>query len=607
MNIIGINPRNNSSACLVINGKLIAAVEEKRFPGVIQNNSFPVQALKYCLEAGQVKLHDIDIIAVSYLPWHWALPSPVTLKQIALHPLRLLYKIRYHLKNRSVQHWWQTVSLPLQLPGLLGLDWDKKNMHFKVKYFDHHLCHAASAFYPSTFYKSAILIMDGYGNGKTISLAYGSETGIEPLVTVFKPHSLGQWFAAFTSFLGLRPGCDEDRVIGLAPYGDALYSDWFSQMFFRLDSGNLVIDTPLFDYYQAQAGCFPSRTRRFLGEVRDPLSPLEKHHMDIAASLQAVLEQVTLQITKNLSLRTSIKSLCLGGGLALNESLNRRILDDSDFDYLFVQPAAGNEGTALGAALNAYWSEPGNDKKREILYHNYYGPHFSNDSIHESIKKKGLKNTHYPGVTISEKVAGLVAQGKIVGWFQDRMEFGPHGLGNRSILADPRRFHLKKKINELIKDQDEFQPLPAATLIEAVPRYFEKIAGIHFGNHIVRIHPYARELIPAVVHINDMTRLYAVSREVNPQFYGLIQHFYSLTQIPVIINSTFDTANHPMVCTPEQAIECYLRTRIDALAIGEFLLAKENTMLHPPKPTRPIRLPLTLAHKKKTHRPFLKR
>lgn len=570
MNVLGLNTMENASASLAISGGIVAAAEEERFTRVKHQEGVPLHAIKYCLQEGGITLSDIDIVALNWQPWKLARRILHVLQFGLTSPRHFFAKVKRGTQQVAGNEWMRMLSLPRQLPKLLGED--AKTCHYRFKYIDHHYCHAASAFYPSPYSSAAILTIDGAGESACITYNRGDGVEISRLGMIGLPHSLGHLYSAATAFLGFRPCSGEGKVMGLAPYGEDNYSHCFEQMLTLEDKGKISIDFRNLDYHLARTGVFTKSTIRTFGKPREEEGPMEKRHQDIAASLQKNLEKAALHLAEHLFRVTGEESLCLAGGVALNACMNDYLEKASPFHHVFIQPAANDAGTALGAALAA--APPTTVLDRQKMHHTYLGPQYSRQIIEEAIADKGLKPYQCP--RIHQTAAQLLAKGKIVGWFKGRMEFGPRALGNRSILADPRKAEMKDILNHQVKHREAFRPFAPAVLAEKAAEYFQVNDQEPFMTKVAGVHPQVRQSIPAVVHVDGTARLQTVSREDNPVFYGLIEKFYQLTHIPILLNTSFNIRGEPIVCTPADAIACYLGTGMDALVIDDFLLTKKN-------------------------------
>lgn len=572
MNVLGLNTMENASAALVMDGRIVAAAEEERFTRAKHQEGVPVNGIKYCLEAGGISLAEVDVVALNWQPWRLYRRVAHVLKYALTSPRQFLYKAKRGARQVSGNEWGRMMTLPKRLPALLGLEPDRKKYIYEFKFIDHHLCHAASAFYPSPFPEAAILTLDGAGEAHTITFNYGNSGEIRRMHAVSLPHSLGHLYSATTAFLGFRPCSGEGKVMGLASYGEPGYADYFDGMVRLGKNGRIRINFNSLDYHMALQGIFSPRVQSILGAPREKESEMEKRYEDIAASLQQTLENAALHLARHLHAETGSESLCLAGGVALNARMNQRLLEDTPFKNIFIQPAANDAGTSLGAALAV--SRGNGTGERFPLHHVYLGPGFNEKEILSAIQKKGLNARQCKD--ISRDAAGLIAEGKIVGWFQGRMEFGPRALGNRSILADPRKTEMKDILNYRVKHREPFRPFAPAVLEERATEYFSSPENALFMTRIAEATSKAKSEIPAVVHVDGTARLQTVARDRNELFYGLIEHFEKLTGIPVVINTSFNIRGEPIVCTPEDAINCFLGTGMDALAMGDFLIVKSN-------------------------------
>jgi carbamoyltransferase len=570
MEILGINAAfHDSSAALVRDGVLVAAAEEERFtrikhgkrPVPFMSYQLPFHAIAYCLREGGTSLRQIDRIAYSFdpslllnegnpetvsvpfgpartkvagesNPW-----EPLFLAGIVRAPLFLLGDMPHHLG-----HLREGLSGPGDLPPF--------------QYVEHHLAHAASAYYVSGFAEAAILTLDGRGELATTLHAVGRGPAIEKLSETCLPHSLGLLYEQVTSYLGFLHSSDEYKVMALASYGDDRYLDRFREMVRVVDEGRYTVTLP-----DLVSTFGPARRR---GE------PLEARHFAVAAGLQRVLEERVLELVCWLHGRTGLDDLCLAGGVALNCVMNARIRDEGPFRRLFVQPAAGDAGTALGAAYAVDAWERG-EATPFTMTHAYWGPGFDEGRIQQALERAKLPYRRPADIAVA--TAEQLAQNRIVGWFQGRMEFGPRALGARSILASPADPQMKERLNAL-KDREDFRPVAPAVLAEYAPAYFTPAGASPFMLFVHAVRPERAHEIPAVTHADGTARIQTVSREDAPLYYRAIDAFRERTGLPVVVNTSFNTLGRPIVCTPEDALECFFTTPLDALAIGPFLLTK---------------------------------
>lgn len=568
--VLGLNTMENASACLVCDSRIIAAAEEERFTRIKHQEGVPVQAIKYCLQEGDIGLADVDIVALSWQPWRVANRVLHVLKFILTSPRQFVVKARRGIRQVAGDEWQRMITLPWKLPSLLGEE--RQKCKYRFMFVDHHFCHAASAFYPSPFLSAAVLTLDGAGESACITFNRGEGAQISLLGSIQLPHSLGHLYSAATALLGFEVYDGEGKVMALASYGKDSYRETFERMITLQDDGGIKISFKLLDYHLARSCIFPLITLKTFGSPRKWEEPIENRHEDIAASLQAALERAVLHLSERLHWRTGLESLCLAGGVALNAVMNQYIVQRSPFRQVFIQPVAGDNGTSLGAALAA--APPTRPDERHPMHHVYYGPKFDDAAIGQAIREKGLEATLCPDIALA--TAKLLAAGKIVGWFQGRMEFGPRALGARSILADPRRAQMKDILNHRVKRRESFRPYAPSVLSERAADYFDSSTESPFMIQVAMVRPQYRSLIPAVVHVDGTARLQTVTHETNPIFYRLIERFCELTDVPVILNTSFNVRGEPIVCTPSDAISCYLSTEMDALSIGKSLLTKNH-------------------------------
>ena len=571
MYTLGINAAfHDSAASLIKDGKLVAAAEEERFTHVkhgkrpipFSTYELPFHAIHYCLKEADIHLKDVEHVAYSFDPWlllkrqeieqSISLPlepsahrpvtegasvwDPLFLASIVNAPRQLKSGAPHHLRERFVNG--QAV---------------RPQWHF----VEHHICHAASAFHASPFTKAAVLTLDGRGEKATTTYHLGEGNELTRLSQVEMPHSLGLLYEAVTEYLGFLRSSDEFKVMALASYGKPEYVKEFRSMIRLKDNGMYTIEP-----YQLTERFGPRRLRG---------GPIEQRHYDIARSLQQVLEEVVLELSDWLYLKTARQNLCLSGGVALNCVLNAAIRNRGAFTHIWVQPAAGDAGTALGAAL---WvdARQRHDKSRSFeMKHAYWGPSYSNEEV-----EKYLRWTKIPYQRLSDvagRTAELLAANKIVGWYQGRMEFGPRALGNRSILASPISPDMQQRLNE-IKEREDFRPVAPVVLEEDAEQWFDKADTSPFMLFVFDINQKMKKKIPAVCHVDGTARVQTVNQEQNPRFYELLQAFKKLTGVPVLVNTSFNTQGKPIVCSPRDAVECFYASPFDVLIINEFLIEK---------------------------------
>ena len=583
MNILGINAyHGNASAAIVCDGRLIAAVEEERFNRVKYAAGFPAQAIRYCLKEAGLTLAEIDHVAVPRNPY-----------------ARLGTKIFYALRMPSfAKERAKVLARFTGIPEALAaaFETDPKKIKAKFHRVEHHQAHLASSFFVSPFERAALLSADGLGDFASTMWGTGTGNQMEIAGAVAFPHSLGLFYSAVTQYLGFLKFGDEYKVMGLAAYGQAEQLEAFQDIvrFDERTNGNgFRLGLEYFTHHRtgpemswAEADKTPTQGILFsekmasrLGPVRTPEEPLEQRHRNLAAALQARLEEVYLGMLKKLAERTGLKAVCLAGGVAFNCVANGKIFDATPFEQVYVHPAAGDGGLAVGAAYFV-WHQKLQKRRSFVMEHAYWGPGYSREEMRRAVDasgvaQKGFSIAELPEEELMRQTAAIIADGKILGWFQGRAEWGPRALGNRSIVADPRRPEMKEILNRRIKHREIFRPFAPSILAEATGEYFEKSHPSPFMTLAYSVRPEKREKIPAPTHVDGTGRLQTVTREANPRYHALITAFHKLTGVPVVLNTSFND-NEPIVCRPEEALDCFLRTQMDALVLGDFLVTRED-------------------------------
>lgn len=582
MNILGINAYHaNSSAALLCDGQLVAAVEEERFNRVKYAAGFPAQAIRYCLKEAGLKLAEIHHVAVPRNPY-----------------ARLGTKIFYALRMPSFAR--ERAKVLLKFRGMreaLGqaFDTDAKEIRAQFHRIEHHQAHLASSFYCSPFDQAALLSADGLGDFASTMWGTGSSSRMEIAGTIRFPHSLGLFYSALTQYLGFLKFGDEFKVMGLAAYGQPAELPLFHDIL-RFENGpgqnGFKLGLDYFSHHRtgpemswAEADKTPTLGKLFsvelekrLGAARAERETLAERHRNLAASLQARLEEVYLGMLAKLAEGTGLKAVCLAGGVAFNCVANGKIFEATPFEQVYVQPAAGDGGLSIGAAFFV-WHQILRKPRAFVMEHAYWGPEYSPEEIGRAVDAAGLEQkgcavVELPEEALLRRAAAMIAAGKILGWFQGRAEWGPRALGNRSIVADPRRPEMKEILNRRIKHRESFRPFAPSILAEATGQYFEKSWPSPFMALAYPVRPEKRENIPAATHIDGTGRLQTVAREANPRYHRLISAFADLSGVPVVLNTSFND-NEPMVCRPEEAIDCFRRTHMDALALGNVLITRE--------------------------------
>jgi len=583
MNILGINAyHGNASAAIVCEGRLVAAVEEERFNRVKYAAGFPAQAIRYCLKEAGLTLAEIDHVAVPRDPY-------------ARLATKLFYAARMpSFARERVKVLAKFTGIPEALAQVF--ESDPKKLKAKFHRVEHHQAHLASSFFVSPFERAALLSADGLGDFASTMWGTGNGSQMNIDGAVAFPHSLGLFYSAVTQYLGFPKFGDEYKVMGLAAYGEPEQIEAFREIvrFDAHSNGNgFRLGLDYFTHHRtgpemswAEADKTPTLGKMFseelpkrLGPARTAEEPLEQRHRNLAASLQARLEEVYLGMLKKLGERTGLKAVCLAGGVAFNCVANGKIFEATPFEKVYVHPAAGDAGLAVGAAYYV-WHQKLGKPRSFVMDHAYWGPGYSREEIRSAIDsngvvQKGFRVAELPEQELVRSTAAIIADGKILGWFQGRCEWGPRALGNRSIVADPRRPEMKEILNRRIKHRESFRPFAPSILAEATGNYFEESHASPFMTLAYPVRAEKRGAIPAPTHVDGTGRLQTVTREANPRYHALISAFRDLTGVPVVLNTSFND-NEPIVCRPEEAIDCFLRTQMDALVLGDFLITKSG-------------------------------
>lgn len=586
--ILGISAYyHDSAACLLRDGTIVAAAQEERFTRIRHDAAFPAQAIAYCLATGGIGTADLDAVVFYEKPFRHLERLLETYLAFAPHGLRQFL-----------------LAMPLWLKEKL---WIKEHLRSRLDFtgpllfIEHHQAHAASAFYPSPYQRAAVLTLDGVGEWCTASFGVGRDHHLDLQGELLFPHSLGLLYSAFTYYLGFRVNSGEYKVMGLAPYGEPRFvATIFEHLVDLKEDGSFRLNLDYFDYCSGLTMTNARFHRLFGAPPRSPESQLSQREMDLARSIQVVTEEIMLRMVRHLHRQIGEKNLCLAGGVALNCVANGRILREGPFERLWVQPAAGDAGAALGAALFAWHHYFGEARTasagRDSMQGALLGPAFTPEEIHAALVTEGVIFERCSESDLLARVAELLADEQVIGWFQGRMEFGPRALGNRSILADPRSSQMQSQVNLKVKFREGFRPFAPAVIEEAATEWFDLNAPSPYMLLVAAVraehlHPLStvdlarsgldqlavrRSEIPAVTHVDNSARVQTVSRDVNPLFYRLLSSFAARTGCPVLVNTSFNVRGEPIVCTPQEALRCFLATEIDALAIGPFLLQKSR-------------------------------
>ncbi len=596
MNILGISAYyHDSAACLLKNGEIIAAAQEERFTRKKHDSNFPTHAINYCLKEAQIVASEIDNVVFYEKPFvkferlletYLAFAPRGFLSFIKAMPLWVKYKL--FQKSLIIKELQNTLS-------------PKVNWKDRLLFSEHHLSHAASAFYPSPFKRAAVLTLDGVGEWTTTSLAVGKDRDLKVIKEIHFPHSLGLLYSAFTYYTGFKVNSGEYKVMGLAPYGKPKYSKLIKERLITIASdGSFKMDMSYFNFATGLTMTNSKFNKLFGGPPRLPETKLTQRDMDLAASIQKVTEDIILRIAKNIAKETGERNLCLAGGVALNCVANGILLREKIFENIWIQPAAGDAGGALGAALTVWHMNQNGErnlkKNPDSMKGSYLGPEFSDSEIKNQLKSCGAVFKKFKKDDLIDSVVSALVKKKAVGWMQGRMEFGPRALGARSIIADPRHSEMQKQLNLKVKYRESFRPFAPSVLSEHVSEWFELdenspymliVAGVKkqklrkmttreenlFGIEKLNI---KRSSIPAITHVDYSARIQTVHKNLNPFFHALISGFKEKTGCPLIINTSFNIRGEPIVCSPKDAFKCFMGTNLDLLAIGTYLLFKED-------------------------------
>jgi carbamoyltransferase len=595
MRVLGISAfYHDSAAALIEDGHLVGAAQEERFTRKKHDSGFPQHAVQYCLDEAGNKLADVDYVAFYDKPFlkferlleTYLAYAPRGFQSFRMAmPLWLKEKLFQKTLLRDEMKHWQP-----------DFDW-----HKRLLFGEHHQSHAASAFFPSPYEEAAVLCMDGVGEWATTSLAWGQGNKLEMLKEIHFPHSLGLLYSAFTYYTGFKVNSGEYKVMGLAPYGEPKFKDLILDKIVDLkEDGTFRLDQQYFDYCTGLRMTNEKFGELFGGKARKPEELLTQHHMDLAASVQAVTEEIVIRLARSVRKETGAKNICLAGGVALNCVANGKLLRENVFDGIWVQPAAGDAGGAVGAAYAAYHGYLGQGRKLnghlDGMAGSYLGPEYTDDEIEKRLVAAGGRLTRLTRDQIIDQTAQALADEKAVGWMQGRMEFGPRSLGARSILGDARSPSMQKTLNLKVKYRESFRPFAPAVLREDVDKYFDiksdspymlMVAPVNedrrramneaeqalFGIDKLNV---PRSDIPAVTHVDYSARIQTVHKETNPAFHDLLSAFKAKTGYSVVVNTSFNVRGEPIVCTPEDAFRCFMGSEIEVLVVGNCFLRKED-------------------------------
>ena len=594
MNILGISAfYHDSAAALLVDGKIIAAAQEERFTRIKHDPSFPDMSVDYVLSEGNITMSEVDLVAFY--------DKPLLKFERLLETYLASAPKGFKSFSLAMPVW---IREKLFLKDYLYKQFKKRHKNFhsdQILFSEHHFSHAASAFYPSPFEEAVVLTLDAVGEWATTTVAIGKANKLRIIKEIHFPHSLGLLYSAFTYYTGFKVNSGEYKVMGLAPYGEPIYKDLILDNIIDLkEDGSFRLDQSYFDYVSGLTMTSKKFSDLFEHPVRNPDEDLlTEFHMNIAASIQSVTEEIVLRITRNLAKEFDIPNLCMAGGVALNCVANGAILKDGSFQNLWVQPAAGDAGGALGAAQAVWHSELGNPRtisEEDDMKGSYLGPSYTDSLIKAELENMGAIFTKIPMGEVATTTANLLAENNAIGWFQGRMEFGPRALGSRSILADPRSDTTQKNLNLKVKYRESFRPFAPSIMREHLSDWFELerdspymllVANVRkelrkkmtdqeenlFGIDKLNV---SRSSIPAVTHVDYSARIQTVHQETNPLYHSLLKEFQEITGCPILVNTSFNVRGEPIVCTPSDAFRCFMGTDLDFLVIGNFVLDKRH-------------------------------
>jgi carbamoyltransferase len=595
MRILGLSAfYHDSAAALVCDGDIVAAAQEERFTRKKHDAGFPRRALEYCLSEARIALDQVDLVAFYDKPF---------LKFERLLQTYLAFAPRGFASFKMAMPLWLREKLFLKEQLIRQLRQHRPDFDWaeRLVFSEHHLSHAASAFFPSPFSSAAVLTLDGVGEWATSSIALGRDNQLQVIKEIHFPHSLGLLYSAFTYYAGFKVNSGEYKLMGLAPYGEPRYARLILDKLVDLKpDGSFRLDLDYFNYCVGLTMTNGKFDALFGQAARTPEQPLTPFHMDVAASIQKVTEEIMLRMTRSVARETGERHLCLAGGVALNCVANGKVLRDGQFDGIWIQPAAGDAGGAIGAALGAYYLYRGQPRRlnggSDGMHGAYLGPQFALQETQERLRAAGATFRVVDDASVIAEAVNALAAQKAVGWFQGRMEFGPRALGGRSILGDPRSPSMQKILNLKVKYRESFRPFAPAVLREDVADWFDLDHDSPYMLLVASVRPGRRRMmsddeqklfgidklnvprseIPAVTHVDYSARIQTVHRETNPRFHALLEGFKARTGCPVLVNTSFNVRGEPIVCTPEDAFRCFMGTEIETLVIGNCVLDKDQ-------------------------------
>ena len=598
--ILGISAYyHDSAACLVHDGKIIAAAQEERFTRKKHDKSFPKHSIDYCFDEAKINFNNITFIGFYDKPFlkferileTYLSEAPLGFKSFS-NAIPIWIKEKLFLKKTLIDNFSNFYNIK-----------DKSLIESKILFAEHHVSHSASAFYPSPFNSSAILTMDGVGEWVTTSIGYGDNNKINFLKEIHFPHSLGLLYSAFTYFSGFKVNSGEYKLMGLAPYGKPIYKKLIKKKIIDIkEDGSFKLNMKYFNYTVGLTMTNSKFDNLFKRKPRKPDSNITQFEMDLAKSIQEVIEEVILKLVKTTKKITNSDNLVLAGGVALNCVANSKIIKQNKFRNVWVQPASGDAGGALGVAQHIYYNYLNNNRKvdsnkNDLMNGSFLGKNYTNSEIKHFLNSKKIIYVEYQSEEkFIEEISNYIISGKVIGWHQGRMEFGPRALGNRSIIADPRNKKMQKILNEKIKFRESFRPFAPSILKEELKNYFhfsnvdspymlfvanlkkefrlnqadqKKLFGLEKLN-------FVRSLLPAITHVDFSSRIQTVDKKTNPKFYKLLKNFGKKTGYPILVNTSFNIRGEPIVCSPEDAYNCFIKTNMDILALGNFIISKKS-------------------------------
>ena len=579
MYIIGINAYHaDSSACIIKDGKLVTAVEEERFTRIKHFAGFPKLSIQHCLDECEISLSDVNYIAINQDPKANNFKRLIFLLTHRPSLKLIIDKISKRKKYHSIK-------------DTLNQEFKNDNFNGEVVNIEHHLAHLSSCFHVSPFEEACVVSVDGFGDFASSAWGYGKNNDIKIDKKIHFPHSLGIFYQSITQYLGFKNYGDEYKIMGLAPYGKPEYLDKLKKILILKPNGEFELNLKYFKFHKSNFNytwnsgtvsiddLYSNEMEVLLGKSRTKDEELTDFHKDIAHSTQKIYEEAFLNIVNTLYNKYKSKNLCIAGGCGMNSVANGKVKKLTNFENVYIQPAAGDAGGAIGSAFSTYHNilkQP----KSFVMKHAYWGNSYSEDYIKSLLEKNKFKldknfevKKIHDQSELSKDVASEIADGKVVGWFQGKMEWGPRALGNRSILGDPRRKDMKDILNLKIKRRESFRPFAPSILSENVDQWFEIDDKVPFMMKVYQIKEDKRSIIPAVTHVDGSGRLQTVSSEINNKYYSLINEFFKLTKVPILLNTSFNE-NEPIVCKPEEALDCFLRTKMDLLVLENILIKR---------------------------------